>query len=175
MIKYIILLFALTGCLGANIDSTNDTRLSDRASTALTSSMDRQAITPLVSSSTVAEGGTLSVTVNGMPTNKITTSEEKAMTTILDSSMRELYKKHSGLFYLFVAIALAIVVFLWFMVRRTNEYKSIGGGLKALSSVGGVVAEKLMHLSPDTVEHKVISEFNTSIKNKILRLQTAKR
>ena len=164
----------MTGCIGSNVDSSKDSRLNDRANTALTSELHKETIQPLANNVSVEQGGTFTLQVDGMPTNKMRTDETKTLDTALDMSLREMYSKHSGLFYLFVALAMAIVVYLWFMVRRTNEYKAIGGGLKALSSVGGVVVDKLKHLSPDSLEYKVLNELDTTITNKITRLKDKK-
>ena len=80
----------------------------------------------------------------------------------MDKSITDVYYEHSGLFYLFVAIAFCLIVWGWMKIERSKTAKAAS----AIGDMVGIVTRRMVDTDRGTEEHKSLSTILAELKDK---------
>lgn len=174
----LLILIFLSGCglaqIGQNLRGESQHKESSKEVTKAASKTDLEThtIKPLVNAAG-AQNTKIDIKVDGLLMESSKGRQEKiaAESAVWSMSFSELYEQYSAWVWLIIAVAMLVGVRAIKGLESTAIGKSMGGGLRALSSVSQIGSDMLAEYSKGTPEWEAVKKFKDSIHTKQTTLQ----
>jgi len=175
---YLILVLLVSGCSFGqmtNHESQQKESKKEATTAVANNTLISERPTPLISTGDIAEGGVVTLTIEGpLPREGSTSSSDKmAMDSSLWSmSFTDMWSSYSAFFYLILVGAAWLAWWLVKSITKSKEFAVVSGAVSSIVSVGSMITEKLVNINKTDPEWAALSELQSKISKEESLLRT---